>query len=92
MKTLTRAITKIFTGLLLLSAFTQASSAELVFSSLDISQTNRGTVNINGYDRYFSVTFPPSYNRKKMYPVVLFFHGCLCRPTHTEEKILSYLD
>jgi len=67
-------------------------AAELVFSSLDINQTNRGTININGYDRHFSVTFPPSYNREKMYPVVLFFHGCMCRPTHTEEKILSYLD
>ena len=39
----------------------QSDGAELVFSSLDIDETNRGTVNINGYDRHFSVTFPTSY-------------------------------
>ena len=70
----------------------QSDDAELVFSSLDIDQTNRGTVNINGYDRHFSVTFPTSYNREEAYPVVLFFHGCMCRPTFTEERILRYLD
>jgi poly(3-hydroxybutyrate) depolymerase len=73
-------------------ATTQPDDAELVFSSLDIDQTNRGTVNINGYDRHFSVTFPTSYNREEAYPVVLFFHGCMCRPTFTEETILRYLD
>ena len=71
---------------------TQPDDAKLVFSSLDIDQTNRGTVNINGYDRHFSVTFPTSYNREEAYPVVLFFHGCMCRPTFTDETILSYLD
>ncbi len=70
----------------------QSDDAELVFSSLDIAQTNRGTVNINGYDRHFSVTFPTSYNREEAYPVVLFFHGCMCRPTFTDEAILRYLD
>jgi len=25
---------------------------------LEVDQTNRGTININGYDRHFSVTFP----------------------------------
>ncbi len=70
----------------------QADDAKLLFSSLEIDQTNRGTVNINGYDRHFSVTFPTSYNREEAYPVVLFFHGCMCRPTFTDETILSYLD
>ena len=71
---------------------TQPDDAKLVFSSLDIDQTNRGTININGYDRHFSVTFPTSYNNEEAYPVVLFFHGCMCRPTFTAETILSYLD
>ena len=71
---------------------TQPDDAKLVFSSLELGQTNRGTVNINGYDRHFSVTFPTSYNNDVAYPVVLFFHGCMCRPDLTEEAILSYLD
>ena len=66
----------------------QSGDAELVFSSLDIDQTNRGTVNINGYDRHFSVTFPTSYNRDDAYPVVLCFHGCMCRPTVSDEGVL----
>ena len=41
----------------------QPDDAELVFSSLDVDQTNRGTININGYDRHFSVTFPTSYKQ-----------------------------
>ena len=70
----------------------QPDDAKLVFSSLEIDQTNRGTININGYDRHFSVTFPTSYDSSVTYPVVLFFHGCMCRPTFTDESILSYLD
>ena len=70
----------------------QPDDAELVFASLELDRTNRGTININGYDRHFSVTFPSSYNNDVAYPVVLFFHGCMCRPDHTEETILSYLD
>jgi hypothetical protein len=70
----------------------QFGDAELVFSSLDIDQTNRGTVNINGHDRHFSVTFPASYNREEAYPVVLFFHGCRCRPTVDDGAVLSFLD
>ena len=70
----------------------QPDDAKLVFPSLEIDQTNRGTININGYDRHFSVTFPTSYNREEAYPVVLFFHGCMCRPNITDETILSYLD
>ena len=69
-----------------------SDDARLVFSSLELDQTNRGTVNINGYDRHFSVTFPTSYDNGVTYPVVLFFHGCMCRPHFTEETILSYLD
>lgn len=64
----------------------------LVFSSLELDQTNRGTININGYDRHFSVTFPTSYNNEDAYPVILFFHGCMCRPDLTDEAILNYLD
>jgi poly(3-hydroxybutyrate) depolymerase len=87
--------------LMLLLACTQASTdasengpdnAKLVFSSLAVDQTNRGTININGYDRHFSVTFPIAYDKNTAYPVVLFFHGCMCRPSHTEEMIKSYLD
>jgi len=70
----------------------QSDDAMLVFSSLELDQTNRGSININGYDRHFSVTFPTSYDKDKAYPVVLFFHGCMCRPSHTEEIIKSYLD
>ena len=70
----------------------QPDDAELVFSSLDIDQTNRGIVNINGYDRHFSVTFPTAYNDQEAYPVVLFFHGCRCRPTVDDKAVLSYLD
>ena len=70
----------------------QLDDGKLVFSSLDVDQTNRGTVNINGYDRHFSVTFPTSYDSEEAYPVVLFFHGCMCRPTVTDERVLSYLD
>jgi len=66
--------------------------AGLVFSSLELDQTNRGSININGYDRHFSVTFPTSYDNSVAYPVVLFFHGCMCSPDFTEESILSYLD
>jgi poly(3-hydroxybutyrate) depolymerase len=71
---------------------TDLDGSKLVFSSLELDQTNRGTININGYDRHFSVTFPSSYNNDVAYPVVLFLHGCRCRPEHTEEFILSYLD
>ena len=63
-----------------------------MFSNLELDQTNRGTININGYDRHFSVTFPTSYDSAESYPVVLFFHGCMCRPDLTDETILSYLD
>jgi poly(3-hydroxybutyrate) depolymerase len=70
----------------------QPDNAKLVFSSLELDQTNRGSVNINGYDRHFSVTFPTAYDKSKAYPVVLFLHGCMCRPTHTEEIIKNYLD
>jgi poly(3-hydroxybutyrate) depolymerase len=86
--------------LLLLSGFTMLSPAyaqasddgKLVFSSLELDQTNRGSININGYDRHFSVTFPTAYDNSVAYPVVLFFHGCMCRPDFTEEMIKSYLD
>ena len=71
---------------------TQPDNSTLVFSSLELDQTNRGTINVNGYDRHFSVTFPTSYDNDVAYPVVLFFHGCMCRPDFTEEAILSYLD
>ncbi len=70
----------------------QSDDAKLVFSSLELDQTNRGSININGYDRHFAVTFPTSYDNSVAYPVVLFFHGCMCRPSFTEEAILSYLD
>jgi poly(3-hydroxybutyrate) depolymerase len=70
----------------------QPDDAELVFSSLDIDQTNRGTIKINGYERHFSVTFPISYDKVAAYPVVLFFHGCICRPEATDETVLRYLD
>ena len=69
-----------------------ADATKLVFSSLELDQTNRGTININGYDRHFSVTFPTSYNNDVAYPVVLFFHGCMCRPDLTDEAILNYLN
>ena len=90
---------KIVAALLLLSGFTMLSlayaqvsdDAKLEFSSLELDQTNRGSININGYDRYFSVTFPTSYDRSEAYPVVLFFHGCMCRPHFTEQSIKSYL-
>jgi poly(3-hydroxybutyrate) depolymerase len=70
----------------------QSENTKLEFSSLALDQTNRGTVNINGYVRHFSVTFPTSYDKNKAYPAVLFFHGCMCSPSHTEEHIKSYLD
>ena len=70
----------------------QSDDAKLVLPSLELDQTNRGSININGYDRHFSVTFPTSYDNSVAYPVVLFFHGCMCRPDFTEESILSYLD
>lgn len=70
----------------------QSEDSKLVFSSLELDQTNRGSININGYDRHFSVTFPSAYDKNKAYPVVLFFHGCMCRPELTEEDILSFLD
>ena len=70
----------------------QSDDTKPKFSSLELDRTNRGSININGYDRHFSVTFPTSYDKNKAYPVVLFFHGCMCRPSHTEEIIKSYLD
>ncbi len=70
----------------------QPDDSELVFSSLKIDQTNRGTININGYDRHFSVTFPTSYDNGVTYPAVLFFHGCMCGRNVTDETILRYLD
>ena len=70
----------------------QPDDTKLKFSSLELDKTNRGSININGYDRHFSVTFPASYDNSVAYPVVLFFHGCKCRPSHTEEIIKSYLD
>jgi poly(3-hydroxybutyrate) depolymerase len=70
----------------------QPDDTKLVFSSLELDQTNRGSININGYDRHFSVTFPTSYDNSVAYPVVLFFHGCMCRPSFTEQAIKSYLD
>ena len=66
--------------------------AKLMFSSLEVDQTNRGTIKINSYDRHFSVTFPTSYNKAEKYPVVLFFHGCICRPDATDETVLRYLN
>ena len=59
---------------------------------MELDQTNRGAINIIGYDRHFSVTFPTSYNYQNAYPVVLFFHGCVCRPDLTDQTILQYLD
>jgi poly(3-hydroxybutyrate) depolymerase len=73
-------------------AIVDPDDAKLVFSSLEIDQTNRGIININGYDRHFSVTFPTSYDNGVTYPVVLFFHGCMCGPNVTDETILRYLD
>ena len=70
----------------------QPVDTNLVFSSLELDQTNRGSININGYDRHFSVTFPTSYDNTVAYPVVLFLHGCMCRPSFTDEAILNYLD
>ena len=70
----------------------QPDDAGLLFSSFELDQTNRGTININGYDRHFSVTFPTSYDNSVASPVVLFFHGCMCSPDFTEETILSYLE
>ena len=70
----------------------QPDDAKLVFSSLEFDQTNRGTISINGYDRHFSVTFPTSYDKDRPHPVVLFFHGCICRPDATDETVLRYLD
>ncbi|MDH3468105.1 MAG: hypothetical protein OES26_19730 [Gammaproteobacteria bacterium] len=70
----------------------QPDDTKLVFSSLELDQTNRGSININGYERHFSVTFPTAYDKNKAYPVVLFFHGCMCRPDFTKESILSFLD
>ena len=78
---------------LFLLACTQVSAdTKLVFSSLELDQTNRGSININGYDRHFSITFPTAYDNSVAYPVVLFFHGCMCRPSFTDEAIKSYLD
>jgi len=70
----------------------QSDDAKLVFESLELDQTNRGTINIAGYDRHFSVTFPTSYDNGVANPVVLFFHGCMCGPDVTDETVLSYLD
>jgi poly(3-hydroxybutyrate) depolymerase len=70
----------------------QSDDAKLVFESLELDQTNRGTINIAGYDRHFSVTFPTSYDNGVPNPVVLFFHGCMCGPDVTDETVLSYLD
>jgi poly(3-hydroxybutyrate) depolymerase len=70
----------------------QSDDAKLVFESLELDQTNRGTINIAGYDRHFSVTFPTSYDNGVTNPVVLFFHGCMCGPDVTDETVLSYLD
>jgi predicted esterase len=70
----------------------QSDDAPLVFESLAVDQTNRGTININGYDRHFSVTFPTSYDSGVPNPVVLFFHGCMCGGAVTDETVLSYLD
>jgi poly(3-hydroxybutyrate) depolymerase len=70
----------------------QSDDAKLVFESLELDQTNRGTINIDGYDRHFSVTFPTSYDNGVANPVVLFFHGCMCGPDVTDETVLSYLD
>ena len=65
---------------------------DLAFSNLPIGQTNRGTIDINGHTRHVSVTFPTSYDNAKTYPVVLYFHGCMCKPEYTKEDILGYLD
>ncbi|MDZ7684505.1 MAG: hypothetical protein U5O39_05465 [Gammaproteobacteria bacterium] len=70
----------------------QAEKAELELPDLAFDKTNRGTVTINGYERHFSVTFPSAYSPDEAYPVVLFFHGCRCRPEMTREDILDYLD
>lgn len=71
---------------------TNSNVTRLAFSSFELDQTNRGTIDINGYDRHFSVTFPTSYNNENAYPVILFFHGCMCRPDFSDEAILNYLD
>jgi poly(3-hydroxybutyrate) depolymerase len=82
----------------LLPAGAQESGSErtdvsaLAFARLEVGQTNRGSININGYDRHFSITFPTDYDNAQAYPVVLFFHGCRCRPEFSDEAILSYLD
>ena len=70
----------------------QSDDAKLVFESLELDQTNCGTISIAGYDRHFSVTFPTSYDNDVANPVVLFFHGCMCGPDVTDETVLSYLD
>ena len=65
---------------------------DLKFSNLSIGLTDKGTVDINGYTRHFFVTFPTSYDNAKTYPIVLYFHGCICKPEYTKEDILGYLD
>ncbi len=50
----------------------QTDDTKLVFSSLALDQTNRGSININGYDQHFSVTFPTSYDNNVAHPVVFF--------------------
>ena len=94
-RTKAAAVLLLSLSMMLMPACTEVSpddDTQLVFPSLEIDQTNRGTIHINGYDRHFSVTFPTSYNRAEAYPVVLFFHGCMCRPTVDDERVLSYLD
>lgn len=78
-----------FLSLLSIAASAQSS---LDLSDLAVGQTSRKAIEVNGYDRHFSITLPTSYDTESSYPAVLFFHGCMCRPTHTEELILSYLD
>ncbi len=43
---------------LLLACAHVSADTNLVFAGLELDQTNRGSININGYDRHFSVTFP----------------------------------
>ena len=38
----------------------QPNDTELVFSNLELDQTNRGTVNINGYDRQENRSWYPT--------------------------------
>ncbi len=60
--------------------------------TLEEGQFNRGTININGNIRHFSIAFPPGATRMNSYPIVIDFHGSYVNQRANENFVNGALE